>query len=57
MSATHVEGILEGVRETVERLEAEQRYIPRVADHCLRCDYLRYCEAGRAFAAEAGEQA
>ncbi|HEY9899018.1 MAG TPA: PD-(D/E)XK nuclease family protein [Pantanalinema sp.] len=56
LGAAHIEEILEGVRKTVERLEADQRFIPRVAGHCLHCDYLRYCDAGRDFAAQAAEQ-
>lgn len=56
LTAAHVETILAGVLETVRALEAEQRYVPRVAAHCLRCDYQRYCDAGRDFAASASEQ-
>lgn len=56
LGAAHIEGVLAGVLDTVERLEADQRFMPRVADHCLRCDYLRYCDAGRDFASQADEQ-
>lgn len=48
--------VLAGVHETIRRLEADQRFIPRLADHCAWCDYQRYCDVGRSFQAEADEQ-
>lgn len=49
--------VLEGAYETIRALEADQRFIPRLASHCTWCDYQRYCDVGRSYRPETSEQA
>lgn len=56
LTAALVDEVLDGVYETIRRLEADERYIPRLADHCGWCDYQRSCDVGRSYRSEADEQ-
>jgi len=49
--------VLEGAYETIQRLEGDQRYIPRLDAHCTWCDYQRYCDVGRSYRPETDDQA
>lgn len=53
----HIDEVLAGVFETIQRLEADSAYAPRTAPHCAWCDYQRLCSVGQAHLRKAGEQA
>lgn len=42
-----LEEVLEGAYETIQRLEQDERFEPRVERHCHFCDYSRTCDVAR----------
>ncbi len=54
---SHLSEVLDGVLATIQALEADHRFIPRLAAHCTWCDYQRFCDVGRSYRPEIDEQA